>query len=260
MSKLIDKLNQISKAAPPAMGFRAIKETLSKSRMLLVASLSYDEKTTGLTENTAGADAVLFSLSKSGWSPESLRGINQALADIPWGVRLSKGNGGKAEKIAKAGGDFLVFGADSKVATSPEATGPGRIFQIEPSLNDGLLRAVNELPVDAVLAGIEGEDILTWQHLMLLQRLADSLIKPLLVFLPADVAADEIRAIGETGIDGVIAQAGTADSADGIRKLRQIIDGLPALTPRRRGKTVAIIPGITRTDPEVLDSEEEEEE
>ena len=130
----------------------------------------------------------------------------------------------------------------------------GRVLQIGLSLDDGLLRTVNDLPVDAVLAGGEAPgDSLDWQSLMQLQRLSNLLSKPLLVAVPAKLTEVEIKALWEAGVDGVIAGV---EGAGGLPELRRIIDGLPSRSARRRGKSEAILP---RLSPQASAADEEEE-
>jgi len=53
MSKLIDKLNQATKAVPQPMGFRAVQPSPARLKPLLIASLTQPSSVTG-------ADAVLI--------------------------------------------------------------------------------------------------------------------------------------------------------------------------------------------------------
>src|SRR4030042_6371933 len=125
------------------------------------------------------------------------------------------------EKPVEAGYDFVVFPASSRVLATPQDDKVGKILQVESSLGEGLLRAVNDLPVDAVLAAnaYEVGDSLAWHHLILFQRLANLLATPLLVPAPLNVTASELKALWEAGVDGVVVEAGI-ESAEGLRELR----------------------------------------
>jgi hypothetical protein len=57
MSRLIDKLNQVSQAVPQAMGFRAVQPVSPKPRMLLIADLAQADVVT-LYLTTSANDKV----------------------------------------------------------------------------------------------------------------------------------------------------------------------------------------------------------
>jgi hypothetical protein len=64
------------------------------------------------------------------------------------------------------------------------------------------------------------------------------------------VTAGELRALWETGVDGVIVAAGV-----GLRKLRAAIDKLSFPSRRRRGKVKVLLPPISQE--AEIESEEE---
>ena len=165
--------------------------------------------------------------------------------------------------MVAAGGDFMVFPASNPVSAISQDDKVGKILQIESSLSGDLLRTVNELPVDAVLATDEPEKEypLTWRHLMLFQRLANLLTKPLLVSIPLKTTAGELEALWEAGVDGVVVAVRAGQPAGGVKALRQAIDSLTSLPPRKRGKTEALLPytgGGTSTATDIEEDEEEE--
>ena len=260
MSQLIDKLNRISKAMPQPMGFKAAQPASLKSQMLLIASLTHAEKVDSLADYVADADAVLLNITKSSWQPKALQRIIQALPDIPWGEWLGEIGEKRLGTMIEVGGDFIVFPAASTVLAVPQDDKVGKILHIEASLSEGSLKAVNELPVDAVLIGTEQEDHLTWNHLIRFQRFADLLTKPLLVSVLSTVTANELKAIWEAGVDGVIVEVSTAQPAGRLKKLRQAIDDLASLPPRKRGKAEAVIPHIGGEIGIPTEEDEEEEE
>lgn len=259
MSRFIDKLNQISRGDPQPIGFRAQQPPLPKPKLQLVASLA-QEGAADLADHMAGADAGLLRISKPSSVGKALLALSQAVPDIPWGGWLPASGQEGIKQIIKAGGDFLVFPTTSPLATL-ENNELGRIIAVETSLNEGWLRAVNELPVDAVLiAPEEKEDyVLSWQHLLLFCRFADLLTKPLLVPIPDKVTADELQALWEAGVDGVVARVTAGQPQDRLEKLHQAIDKLAPPATRQREKIQVLIPHIS-PEPEIVTAEEEEEE
>lgn len=260
MSRFIDKLNRLSKAEPQPMGFRAAQPASPKPKIQLIASLAQDdaEKLVGYV---TGADAGLLRISKLSSGTKALQKISQAVSDIPWGGRLESSSPEDIKQMTMAGCDFVVFPATTTPLATPQNGEVGKILEVEASLNEGLLRATNELPIDAVLiAGEEKEGyFLTWQHLMLFQRFADLLTKPLLVFIPSKATTDELQALWEAGVEGVVVEVTTGQAQDRLKELRQAIDKLTFPSPRKHEKVEPILPRTGR-EPNKVTTEEEEEE
>ena len=260
MSRFIDKLNQVSRVVPQSMGFGRAQPASEKPRILLIARLT-EASIGGLADYVVGADAELFHIPKLSPEAKTLKEISQAILDIPWGGWLRNIDQEEIKQITKAGCDFVVFPAANTPLALLQNNELGKILEVESSLSEGLLRAVNELPIDAVLITTEqeGEYFLTWHHLMLFQRFADLLTKPLLVSIPSNVTANELQALWEAGVEGVIIEVGAGQPADRLKKLRQVINKLTFPSRRKQGKAEALLPHIDREASIVTEEEEEEE-
>ena len=258
MSQLIDKLNRVSQTTPQPMGFTAAKPVSPKPKLLLIASLS-QVNLDSLADYVAGADGGLLNIRQSS-KVKALRETSQAVPDIPWGIWLRDSSQPEIQQITKAGCDFVVFPADKTSLTILQNEAVGRILEVEASLNDGLLRTINKLPVDAVLiAGEPREDhFLTWHHLMLFQRLTSLLAKSLLVSVPPTVTANELQVLWEAGVDGAIVEIVAGQPVERIGQLRQAIDKLTLSSQRRRRKADALIPHIEHERSTVSNDEEED--
>ena len=258
MSRFIDKLNQVSRVMPQSMGFRRTQPVSGKPKILLIAGLT-EASVGGLADYVAGADAGLLPIPKLSSGAKTLREMSQAVPDIPWGGWLRNVDQSGIKQMAKSGCDFVVFPAANTPLALLQNDEMGKILEVESSLSEGLLRTVNELSIDAVLVAAEGEGeySLTWHHLMLFQRFGDLLTKPLLASIPPNVTANELQALWEAGVDGVVIGVGTGQPADRLKELRQVIDKLAFPSQRKRGKAEALLPHI---DSEVSIVAEEEEE
>ena len=259
MSKFIDKLNRVSKATAQPMGFRAASAFAERPKMQIVASVA-ESDIDSLADSVDGADAVLISIPKSGLGAEALKKISKVLSEIPWGGWLRGIAKGKIKQMIENGCDYVVFpAADSSVGT-PSDEEVGKILQIEASLSEGMLRTINQLPVDAVLVGAEqkGKYDLTWHQLMLFQRIANMVTKPLLVPVPANTAASELQVLWDAGVDGVVVETGAGKPAEELEKLRKVIDGLTFPTTRRHEKREAVLPRVDKDAEAVAELEEEE--
>lgn len=260
MSRFIDKLNQVSRVVPQSLGFRRAQPVSEKSKILLIASL-IEASVGGLTDYVAGADAGLFRIPKLSSGAKPLKEMSQAAPDIPWGGWLRNIGRGGIKQMAKADCDFVVFPAANTPLALLQNDEIGKILEVKPSISEGLLRAVNELPIDAVLIATEqkGEYFLTWHHLMLFQRFADLLTIPLLASIPSNVTANELQALWEAGVDGVVIEVGAGQPANKLKTLRQVIDKLAFPSQRKRGKVEALLPHIAREASIVTEEDEEEE-
>ena len=259
MSRFIDKLNQVSQAVPQPMGFKAVTPVSSTPKMLLVASLARAD-VEGLADYVAGADAGLLVVSKPGSGVSTFKKISQAVPAIPWGGWLRGVESKEIEQVVEAGCDFVVFPVATTSLTIVQNKEVGKILEVEASLSEGLLKAVDELPAEAVLINGEKKEGLTWHHLMLFQRFADLLTKPLLVSIPSNATANELQALWEAGVAGVIVEAGAGQPVEGVSSLRQVIDKLTFPPQRKRGKPEALLPYIGPERGTVAEEEEEEEE
>ena len=261
MSRLIDELNRVARVTAQPMGFGAFRAASSGSRILLIASLAQSRDTNRLAEDVEGADAVLLRLAKSALSAQVLQKIAESLPDIPWGGWLEDINAKKTGLLIKAGCDFTVFTADNQMVDTPQDDKVGRILQVESSLGDGLLRAINDLPVDAVLSGNTREvgESMAWHHLMLFQRLANLLTKPLLVSVSSNITASELKKLWEAGVDGLVVEVDTSITG-GLKELRRAIDKLPPRSQQKRDRMEALLPRTSGESRTATPPDEEEEE
>jgi len=259
MSEFIDRLVWVSQVVPQPMGFR-VTLVHEKPKLLLIGSLAQAD-ISGLADYMAGADAGLLRISDLDSGAETLQDARKIVPEIPWGGWLKGVDWEATGQTVKVDCDFLVFPAANTSLAVLQNDKVGRILEVEASLGEGLLRAVNELPVGAVLlASEQGEgDFLTWRHLMLFQRFADVLAKPLLVSVPSNVTGSELQTLWEAGVGGVIVEVGVGQPVERLKELRQEIDRLTFSSPRRRGKVEALLPHISEETSPVTEEEEEEE-
>ncbi len=258
MSKFIEKLSRLSQGTTQPIGFRPRQPTPPRPKIQLVASLA-QEDAESFVNHITGADAALLRISSLSSGSQTLKKVSQAMADIPWGGWLKTSGQVGISPLIKAGCDFVVFPASTPLTIFNKEE-VGKILEVEASLSDGLLRVLNGLPIDAVFFAAEGKmDLsLTWQHLMLFQRLGDWLTKPLLVPVPPKITGDELQTLWEAGVDGVVVAVTSGLSPERFKELRQVINELAFPAPRRREKPEPLLPRIS---PETgVETEEEEEE
>lgn len=254
MSKLIDLITRTAETVSPPIGFRPGRAAPSKSRMALIARTGSTESTLPAADYAASADAFIVAAGGTG------KGAFRPPPDTVWGLWLEGKNVPQLKSYVQVGADFAILPPDSAFAL-PGIEKMGKILLVESSLGEGLIRTINELPADAVLLADDEESAanITWHRLMLCQRLASLLTKPLLATAPVSTDSDELQALWKAGVDGVVTTVKTIKQAEELKALRQIIDkaDFPA-RPRRR--MAALLPHIAEEPGATIAEEEEEEE
>lgn len=219
------------------MGFR-VAEGKSRPKMVLVAH--------GAGAKTTGADAILLTVTKAGAKPPQT--LTRSKSAVPWGGWLKEVSASVVKKLGEGGADFVVFPTTSVSSAILEDEKLGKVVELEPSLDAGLLKAIDDLPVDAVM--ISGErSSLTWQDLMFFRRGANILSKPVLVMVSPNITASELQTLCQAGVSGVVV-------GDKIDKLRQMIDKLPAPKASRR-RAEPLLPRMGGGVPTAAEEEEE---
>jgi hypothetical protein len=250
MSKFIEKLKNHTQLSPAPIGFGKAP-VQEKPRILLVAGLTL-ANIDNLAEYINGADAALLKADSLSSIDENLPKLSQSAPDVVWGGRLTNAHWDKAENT-KIKADFLVFSPEMPLFDLP--TGLGRILEIDVNITDTQLRAIDELPVEAVLFSAKPE-ILNWQYLIMLQRLDNLLVKPLLAVVPSGVTSTELQTLWGVGVDGVVIEL-EAGQVNRLKELRQEVEKASFPLPRKSKKAEVRLPFISQAPP--ADAEEEEE-
>jgi hypothetical protein len=248
MSKLIDKLHKHSQAAPAPMGFHTAKTVESGTKLLILGRVAIN----GAATATKSADAVLL---YGDGTIKDIQKAAKALGDVPWGVYLEES--GDIAALKEAGCDFVVFSPASRINDLPQDEKIGKVLQLESSMDDGLLRAVNDLAADAVIVTdvLESNETLTVHRLMIYRHLANFIAKPLLVPVPATVSEAELKALQDADIDGVMVEA----EGENLKELAKIVSQLPPRSVKKREKGGVTLPRIGGGTPAPSEEEEEDE-
>ena len=239
MSRLIDEFRKSDQTAVQPMGFRAARKTAPAARMPLIAAVETGTKTGA--DLLTGAGAVLLMPGKTRPTAKAIQTTTAGLPDIPWGIYLDDDSG--TLNTAGEGCDFVVFTASGSISATPGDEEIGRILQVESSMDDGLLRAVSDLPVDAVLVAdtVGASGSLVWHQLMIIQHLARLISKPMIVSVPVNIGKDELKALWEAGADGLLVEV-DAKGAGGLKEVRKAIEKLPPRSQLKRDKMEALLP------------------
>jgi hypothetical protein len=259
MSKFIEKLKKLTQAAPPPMGFHTSRPAEASPSMLLIGRTTLNSETTP-KKLSGELDAVVFYAEKTELTPEDIQKTVKNIGDVPWGIYLEE-SGGNIAALIEAGCDFVVFSPATPITDLPQDEKAGRILQAESAMDDGLLRAVNDLPADAVLVGDmpEGNGALQWHELMIYRHLANFIAKPLIAPTRVNITEAELKALQTAEIDGVMVEIDAARGED-LKELRRAIGRLPPRSARKRDEKGVLLPRLGgESRPAPLPDEEEDE-
>lgn len=251
MSKFVEKLKRVYLGPAHSIGFRKSAEAESLP-LLLIANLAG----TSPAEAKAMAAEIDAAIVGSGdVNAKSFGQLAKVLGDIPLGLLIESTDKGEIAELIQFGSDFVVFNLKVPFgAVNKENI--GKILKIESSLDQGLVGCINRLPlvVDGVMVA-EEEPLITIEVLLASQRVAGILDKPLLMSLGTLPTKDELQALYEAGVNGLVLPPKL--TVDMFSDLRKLVAEL-STTVKRRARRAALLPRVGG-EPEAEASEEEEE-
>jgi len=254
MSKFTEKLQRVYRGVATPMGFRKSAEA-EPPPLLVIANLTKASAAEAKAIAGAGIDAAI--VSGTGLGAKGFGQLSRAMADVPLGLFLASAGKEEIAQSVSLGGDFVVFGLKTPLETVSKE-GIGKLLMIEPSLDPGLVRAINELPltVDGVLVTGE-ESSVTVERLLICQRFSDLLARPLLVAVDLSVTGAEISSLLQAGVNGLVLPEKVP--AEKFAELKKTIGSLPKAT-KRKTKDTAFLPQLGGEVKAKAEAEEEEEE
>ena len=186
-----------------------------------------------------------------------VRQMVEAAGDVPLGIFMRDRGDEEINKLEDSGCDFVVF--DIKAATTVlQKEGMGKFLMIEPSLEQGFVRAINSLEVDGVFISSRGGDsFVAVEHLLVCRRFVDLLEKPVMVTLPSLVTKTALTNLWQAGVHGVVAPS--TQSVEVLADLKKMIGDLPRGARGRRAMVGVILPHYGGDVASEEDEEQEEE-
>ncbi|RLT28013.1 MAG: hypothetical protein DWI48_02055 [Chloroflexi bacterium] len=241
MSKLRDRIRDISRRRPVPFGFAAMRETeANTSRQILIAAEADSVATAGQAA-TAGADVIIYT--------GDVTGLDDAVKAAPNAVVGWRVDGATAEDttaIRESGAHFLVCVDDQTDAAALTDTRIGYVLvapavSVTPVISDtdrdAHLRSFRALDLDGVLFNSLPETMTVRQQLQS-RRLGELVRKPLFVHVANAVSAKTLELWRDTGVAIVLGAASLtaelAKAADAVpepRKREQDRDRGDAIVP-----------------------------
>ena len=255
MSKLIEKFKLYTQPAVQTLGFQR-NITRERPRLVLIADTSYDKSAT--IKKLTGADAFFTGMQPDAKTLDTIEDSNTPVTEIIRGTRLDSNilqNMSNNPEFSVPHADFFIFSYDTPLVTLPASS--GRIIEIDSSTSDTLLRALEDLPVDAIFLRDDTTEKITWGTLNLIQRVDNLTSRFLLVKVSPNVNKIELEMLWRVGIDGIIVDT-EGIPADQLSQIRNTIEQANFPLQRKVKKPDVILPFLIQ-DSTVPDHEEEEE-
>ena len=259
MSKILDRLERITRGSPRALGFATSANQEPIPSLALLGWTGGSRKIKLAPKMNAGLDA--FILSPGGSEVDDLDKQLKPLEGCTWGVVMEQPERERVEAYQSKGCDFLVFDiADTRVDALEEGES-ARILRVPADLEESVLRGLEDLPVDIILLRKPApEGPLTLTHLLAVSNVRSATSRYLLVQWDADLTSRELEHLRDMGVDGLVVDV--KDSSL-VVALRERINSLPDRKPKGDQRPAATLPRVVRAagpQPQRTEEEEEEEE
>lgn len=255
MSIFVDRLQSLSKSSTTSIGFHPSISKLKSPAVLLIAGLLGTQVKEAKIVADVNTDAGL--ILSEGPSARVVKQMVEAMGDVPLGVFVKGMSEDKINELTSLGCDFVVFDIRMPVAVLHKE-GIGKFLMLEPSLDQGFIRAINSLELDGVFISSRGGDsFIAVEHLLVCRRFVELLEKPVIMALPSLVTKDELTALWQAGVDGIVSLP--VQSIEALTELKKMIGDLPRGARGRHAKVGVKLPHYGEGVAGEEDEEQEEE-
>lgn len=240
MSRFLKRLEQISVAAPAPMGFGAARGQRNPG-MALVGLVSRDYSVGIAAVADLAPDAALLA---GAVDAAAMRQARRSLGEAtPWGVQVSSLTDEDAKAYGDSGCDLLAFPLASTTLGAVASDSIARILSLEADIELERLRALDALPVDALLlprANITAP--WTLGDLAAVTAVSRRVSKYILLEVSQPPGAAELVALRDAGVHGLVVDVASAPSGS-MAGLKAALLNLPRRRPARRERAAALLPG-----------------
>ncbi|MFC1935947.1 hypothetical protein ACFLX9_04260, partial [Chloroflexota bacterium] len=260
MSKLLDRLYQITRGAPRAMGFATAANQEAIPTLALLTWMGGPGKNKVAPLVGAGVDA--FILPRGVLGVAGLERQLKPLEGSTWGIVMEQPERDRVEAYQDKGCDFVAFGIEETRVDALEEGECGRILRIPTDLEDSLLRGLEDLPVDIILLCKPApEGPLSLVHLLAISNVRSATGRYLLLEWNSELTSRELEHLRDAGVDGLVVNVEEVQPSV-ITTLRERINVLPRRKAKGEQRPFAVLPptrGIGDARPQRQEEEEEEE-
>ena len=226
MSKFIETLENVGETVSAPLGFGAVYKREKPVQMLLVGVLTLEQLQKQVSTSLAPVHAFLILMdSEEQQIPQSLK---DSLGSIPWGIMVNANSVASGMVYGKeAGCEFLVFDAKSTPARVLQDDDIGKVLELEGDIDENKARAIEDLPVDAVVY-LAPDDLfpLTVGSLLRLHAVRGLLGKPFILHIGQCPNTYDLISFRDASINGLLVDINELKT-ERLKELRKAIDELP---------------------------------
>ena len=239
MSKFIERLDYIMEGAPAAMGFGVQRGQKAPGMALLAIVSGSDAKAVQLVGELKPDGALVSGVD----DPAKLKEVCQALGEgIPWGSPVASLSEDEAAAYEKEGCDLLAFPLQGTSVAAIGSEEVARILRIDAAMDPEQLRVIDALPVDVLLInGPASSSQWSLEDLVTIAGVTRRVNKYVIVETSLLPGAKELEALRAAGVNGLAVDVGTVP-AEKLAALKTALEEMPRQRPKRRDKTMAILP------------------
>ena len=242
MGKLLDKLERASRGTIQPLGFGSARREKVAPLLLLGAVEAGNDAQAKLVA-AAELDGAIV-LGNKGAKATDVDKSAKALKDVTFGVWAEE-----ATPSGPDGSDFQVFSSEATPAGALSGEERTTLMQVDPDLDDSLLRTIEYLPVDGFLVSLMDADSLTVRQLMRLGRVRGMTSRWLLAYLPALPTKEELEQLRDVGVSGIVVGL-AGETAASLKGCRQALLELPHEAPdRKKSRSIATLPSLAAPGP-----------
>lgn len=241
MSKLVDKLDNLSRPAGPAMGFHTAGATEKAISMLVAVEITgrpEDE-----VKDIAGLKAAGGVIDGAGLTAAALSKYAKAAGSMPIGLNVGGGKAVSSWKLVAGDVDFAIFDVNTPVIVleGKDADSLGKVLSLRFDMESGLLRSVNNLYPDihAALIDLRLREF-TVETMMNSRRVADFAGCHMLALVKVSLSYQELLALRGAGVKGLILPSDS--SVDEIKAFIERVEGLPRVEKKKEKRDVVLLP------------------
>ena len=241
MSSFIDLLNKVGERAPSPMGFGASKrDDQGPPTIALIGRITSSALEADPELANADVDALLVDIGKA--TKKAIGMVSKATGERLWGVRANGLTDEQLAQLKEAGCDFIILEPANSAASILDDEDIGKFIPVDADLEEGVARAMHDLPIDGAVFGVEEMLPLTVQKLIDLQLIRGLVAGPFLVTVPLEIGRGDLISLRTADVNGLVLDL---TSSDGIATLREAIADLPRRRSGPSNSATALVPQYT---------------
>ena len=186
---------------------------------------------------SADVDALLVDIGKA--TKKAIGAVSKAAGERLWGVRANGLTDEQLAQLKEAGCDFIILEPASSSASILDEEDIGKFIPVDADLEEGVARAMHDLPIDGALFSVEEMLPLTVRKLIELQLVRGLVDGPFLATVPLDIGRGDLISLRTADVNGLVLDL---TSSDAIAALRKTIADLPRRKNGPSHSGMALVP------------------